>query len=33
MIDVGVHELHINCLGQGSPTVILEFALGNMSAH
>jgi hypothetical protein len=25
-------ELHINCVGRGSPTVILEAALGNMSA-
>lgn len=32
MVDVGGHELHINCIGQGSPTVILESGLGNMSA-
>jgi pimeloyl-ACP methyl ester carboxylesterase len=33
MVDVGGHELHINCIGQGSPTVILDASLGNMSAH
>jgi pimeloyl-ACP methyl ester carboxylesterase len=33
MVDVGRHELHIVCVGKGSPTVILESALGNMSAH
>jgi pimeloyl-ACP methyl ester carboxylesterase len=33
MVDVGGHELHINCVGQGSPTVILDGSLGNMSAH
>src|ERR671915_229765 len=33
MVDVGDHSLHINCIGQGSPTVILEAASGGMSAH
>ena len=33
MVDVGTHSLHINCLGEGSPTVILEAASGGMSAH
>jgi pimeloyl-ACP methyl ester carboxylesterase len=33
MVDVGTHSLHINCLGQGSPTVILEAANLGMSAH
>jgi pimeloyl-ACP methyl ester carboxylesterase len=33
MVDVGTHSLHINCLGQGSPTVILEAANFGMSAH
>jgi pimeloyl-ACP methyl ester carboxylesterase len=32
-VDVGDHELHIDCVGQGSPTVVLEAALGNASAH
>jgi pimeloyl-ACP methyl ester carboxylesterase len=33
MVDVGHHSLHINCSGQGSPTVILEAANLGMSAH
>src|SRR5919107_2315333 len=33
MVDVGAHSLHINCLGEGSPTVILEAANFGMSAH
>jgi pimeloyl-ACP methyl ester carboxylesterase len=33
VVDVGDHSLHINCVGQGSPTVILEAANGGMSAH
>src|SRR5215210_8124751 len=33
MVDVGSHSLHINCVGQGSPTVILDAANGGMSAH
>ena len=33
MVDVRDHGLHINCVGQGSPTVILEAANGGMSAH
>jgi len=32
MVDVGNHSLHINCIGKGSPTVILESGLGTMSA-
>jgi hypothetical protein len=32
MVDVGGHRLHIDCVGQGSPTVILESGLGTMSA-
>ena len=32
MVDVGTHSLHINCIGEGSPTVILESGLGTMSA-
>jgi pimeloyl-ACP methyl ester carboxylesterase len=32
MVDIGGHRLHINCVGQGSPTVILESGLGTMSA-
>jgi pimeloyl-ACP methyl ester carboxylesterase len=33
LVDVGTHRLHINCAGQGSPTVILESGNGGMSAH
>ena len=29
MVDVGDHELHIDCAGRGSPTVILEAASGS----
>ena len=32
MVDIGGHRLHIHCVGQGSPTVILESGLGTMSA-
>src|ERR687893_1626294 len=33
MVDVGGHSLHINCVGQGSPTVVLDAGLGNFSAQ
>src|SRR5215204_6411994 len=33
MVDVGTHSLHINCLGESGPTVILEAANFGMSAH
>ena len=33
MVDVGGHSLHIDCLGEGSTTVILEAANLGMSAH
>jgi pimeloyl-ACP methyl ester carboxylesterase len=33
MVNVGNHSLHINCVGEGSPTIILEAANGGMSAH
>ena len=32
MVNVDDHSLHINCLGEGSPTVILEAANAYMSA-
>ncbi|HEY4610574.1 MAG TPA: alpha/beta hydrolase [Ilumatobacteraceae bacterium] len=32
LIDVGGHRLHINCTGTGSPTVVVEPGLGEMSA-
>src|ERR687894_505317 len=33
MVDVGGYSLHINCVGQGSPTVFLDAGSGGMSAH
>jgi len=33
LVDVGGHRLHINCLGRGNPTVVLDAALGNTSAN
>jgi hypothetical protein len=31
LVDVGGYKLHINCTGQGSPTVILEAGQGDYS--
>ena len=33
MVDVGGYNLHINCIGEGSPTVLLDGGTGEMSAH
>ena len=33
MVDVGGYRLHINCVGQGSPTVLLDAGSGGFSAH
>ena len=33
MVDVGGYHLHINCEGQGSPTVILDSGSGLFSAQ
>src|SRR5215204_2867978 len=33
MVEVGGYRLHINCTGQGSPTVILDGGLGEFSAQ
>ena len=33
MVDVGGHSLHINCVGRGSPTVVLDGGTGEMSAN
>src|SRR5215218_6234715 len=33
MVDVKGHSLHINCVGQGSPTVVLDAGMGMFSAH
>jgi pimeloyl-ACP methyl ester carboxylesterase len=32
LVDVGGHSLHIHCVGQGSPPVVLDAPLGTMSA-
>src|SRR5438876_9931029 len=31
LVDIGGYRLHINCTGTGSPTVILDAALGGTS--
>lgn len=31
LVDVGGHKLHIDCTGTGSPTVVLEAGLGDVS--
>ena len=33
MVDVGGYSLHINCVGEGSPTVVLDAGTGEMSAN
>ena len=33
LVEVGGHLMHINCIGEGTPTVILDAALPGMSAH
>src|SRR5215211_2228205 len=33
IVDVGGYSLHINCVGQGSPTVLLDAGLGEFSAQ
>ncbi len=33
MVGVGGHSLHINCVGQGSPTVVLDAGSGGFSAQ
>ena len=32
MVDVGGYSLHINCVGQGVPTVVIESGMGDWSA-
>jgi pimeloyl-ACP methyl ester carboxylesterase len=32
LYDVGGHRLHLDCVGSGSPTVVIENGLGGMSA-
>ncbi|WP_041934163.1 alpha/beta fold hydrolase [Gloeothece verrucosa] len=31
LVDVGGYKLHLNCVGQGSPTVIMDYGLGGLS--
>ena len=31
LIDIGTHRLHINCIGNGSPTVIIDSGIGGFS--
>ena len=33
MVDVGGYSLHINCVGRGGPTVVLDAGSGGMSAQ
>ena len=33
LVDVGGYRLHIQCVGSGSPTVVLYAGLGDMSLH
>src|SRR5215212_3200602 len=33
MVDVGGYSLHVYCVGQGSPTVVLDAGLGEFSAQ
>ena len=33
LIDVGGHRLHLNCIGSGTPAVILESGLGETAAY
>jgi pimeloyl-ACP methyl ester carboxylesterase len=33
MVDVGGYSLHINCVGQGSPTLVLDGGTGEISAN
>ena len=33
LVDVGGHRLHLNCVGSGSPSVILESGLGETGAY
>ena len=31
LVDVGTHHLHINCIGEGSPSVIIDSGIGGFS--
>jgi hypothetical protein len=30
LVDVGGHRLHVYCVGQGGPTVVLDAGLGGL---
>jgi hypothetical protein len=32
MVDVGGYRLHINCVGAGTPTLVIDSGLGHWSA-
>jgi pimeloyl-ACP methyl ester carboxylesterase len=31
LVDVGSYKLHLNCMGEGSPTVVMDYGLGGLS--
>ena len=31
LVDIGTHRLHVNCVGEGSPTVIIDSGIGGFS--
>src|SRR6516164_5656919 len=31
LVDLGGHRLHVNCTGQGGPTIVVENGLGDFS--
>lgn len=31
LVNVGGYQLHINCIGKGSPTVVMDYGLGGLS--
>ena len=31
LVDVGGHQLHLNCMGKGGPTVVMDYGLGGLS--
>ncbi len=33
MIDIGGYKLYLNCRGEGSPTVVLDYGLGGVSSE
>lgn len=31
LVDIGGYQLHIDCIGEGSPTVVMDYGLGGLS--